>query len=238
MGILGDVGINIGSGGGLKEAGQTIGFALIIFFVLLITGIITFVYYSKKAKNQQFRYKIHIFKDIAGEIQPIEDDLAKEVFVPDTNVGLYYLLKKKIYIARPTRAMGKDAFWYKILPNGEWVNFDLKNIKSGKGKDEDKTLAGADYDHRDTRYAYINLKEIIKRNYRDKSVKWWKEYAPIISFIIISFVFVLGCWILLAKIGKLIETSSGLVESMKAIPDVCSNFYQGTQNINSGVVGA
>ncbi len=236
MGFLQDLGVNIGSGGGLKEAGQTIGFALIVFFVLLIVGIITFVHYSNKAKKRQFQYKIHIFKDIAGEIQPIEDDLAKEVFIPDTNVGLYYLLRKKIYIARPTRSMGKNAFWFKILANGEWVNFDMKSDK--KGKDGKQTLSEAEYDHRDTRYAYINLKEIIKRNYRDKSIKWWKEYAPIISFIIISFVFILGLWILLAKIGKLIETASGLVDAVKNLQESSISLVENAQNINSGVISA
>ncbi len=232
MGFLGDLGVQgaEGVGEGLKGVGQKVGIVLLIFFVVVLAGIITFVYYSKKLKKQQFRYQIHIFKDIAGELQPIDNDVAKEVFVPDTNVGLYYLQNKKIYIARPTRAMGKNAFWYKILANGEWVNFDLKSVK---GKD---TLSEADYDHRDTRYAYINLKEIIKRNYRDKSVKWWKEYAPIITFIVIAFVFILGCWVLLAKIGKLIETASLLVETSKGLQSSSAELIQTATNINSGII--
>ena len=230
MGFLGDLGVNIGGGAGLQGIGQTIGIVLLIFFVVLFAGIVTFFHYAKKIKKQQFKYKIHIFKDVAGEIQPIDDDLAKEVMVPDTNVGLYYLLKRKIYIARPTRGMGKDAFWYKILPNGEWVNFDLKGI------DGKKTLSKAEYDHRDTRYAYINLKEIIKRNYRDKSVKWWKEYAPLITFIVISFIFVLGCWVLLAKIGKLIDSVRPLLDMAKQILEANAQQVQG--NLNSGVVPA
>ena len=232
MGLLQNLGVNVGDGSKLQGVGQTIGIVLLIFFVILLAGIITFFYYSKKIKKQQFKYKIHIFKDVAGEIQPIDDDLAKEVFVPDTNVGLYYLLRKKIYIARPTRAMGKNAFWYKILPNGEWVNFDMKGVAGTK------TLTKIDYDHRDNRYAYINLKEIIKRNYRDKSVKWWKEYAPLITFIITSFIFVLGCWVLLAKIGKLIDSVRPLMEIMKQNIDVSTQLLQNAQNINSGIVPA
>lgn len=239
MGLLkdigGDVGVeNLGSGGGLglKEMAQTLGVVFLVFFIIVIVGIITFYFYSQKIKKQQFKYKIHIFKDIAGEIQPIDYDVAKEVFVPDTNVGLYYLLKKKIYIARPTRAMGKDAFWFKILPNGEWVNFDLKSIKEKKGETGKQTLADADYDHRDTRYAYINLKEIIKRNYRDKSVKWWKEYAPLITFIVVSFIFLIGSWLLLAKIGKLIDSIIPLMEVAKGFQD-CGNSI-----VNSGVAPA
>lgn len=234
MGVIDSLGVQgLGNlGEGLKGAGQKVGIVALVFFIIVFVGIIAFAYYSRKMKLQQFKYKIHIFKDIAGEIQPIDDDLAKEVFVPDTNVGLYYLLKRKIYIARPTRSMGKDGFWFKILPNGEWVNFTMKR------QDGKKTLAEAEYDHRDNRYAYINLKEIIKRNYRDKSIKWWKEYAPLITFIVIAFVFVLGLWLLIAKLGKTIEVVTALIQSAQGLQSSSTDLIQTAQNVNSGVVQA
>lgn len=230
MGFLGDLGAPSIGGAKLAGLGSTILIILIFFFVALIAGIITFVYYSRKAQKHQFRHNINIFKDIAGEIQPIDNDIAKEVYVPDTNISLYFLKKRKIYIARPTRAMGKNAFWYKILSNGEWVNFNLKEV------DGKKTLSEAEYDHRDTRYAYINLKEIIKRNYRDKSVKWWKEYSHLITFIVVSFIFILGCWILLAKIGNLIKELGPLLDQFRIIAESMSNGVQASQNLNSGVI--
>lgn len=229
MGFLGDLGApNLF--GNMQGVGQTSLFIFGIFFILLITGIITFVYYSKKLQKKQFKNKIIIFKEIHGKRTRIGADDAKEIYVPDSNISLYFLKNKKIYIARPTRAMGVDEYWYNILENGEWVNFDLSVVPG------QNTLAKINYDHRDTRYAYINLKEIIKKNYSDKSVKWWKEYAPLITFVVVSFIFILGCWILLARIGKLITALGPIAEQFKQIAESMTNSVQVQQNLNSGIV--
>lgn len=198
--------------------------------ILIIAGAITFFYYSKKLSKAQFKHQIPIFQNINGKHTRVGIDKAKEVFIPDSNVSLFYLKGHKIYIARPTRAMGKDEFWYSISENGEWINFDMSMV------DDNDTLAKANYDHRDTRYAYINLKDIIKRNYKDKSIKWWKEHAATITFIIVSFIFIGSCWILLAKIGNLIQQLAPVAENMRLAAESMSKGVMQAQNINSGVI--
>jgi len=126
--------------------------------------------------------------------------------------------------------MAKDEYWYSISENGEWVNFDLSI-------DPDKdTLSQANYDHRDTRYAYVNLKDLIKRNYKDKAIQWWKDpvIMNIISYIIMSFIFVGGCWILISKLSSAISQMGPLVETMKIISENQLKIAGG--NLNSGVV--
>lgn len=231
MGFLGDLGApKIGANVNWTGVGNGVLIALGVLLIIIVVGIFTFVHYSNKIKKQQFKNKIHIFKEINGKPYPIDDDLARELYVPDTNVGLYFLKKRKIYVARPTRAMGKDGYWYKIRPNGEWINFDLESDESNL------TKAKANYDQSGTKYAYINLKEIIKRNYKDKAIKWWKEYAPLITFIIVSFIFILGCIILLARIGKLIGQMGPMVEQWTRIADSMAKSAQSLQNLNSGIV--
>ena len=231
MGFLSDLGAP--SIGGLDGGTtQTILVILSIFAVLIIVGGFTFAYYLKKNKKKQYKYKIIVFRDTHGKPTPITQDLAKEVFIPNSNVSLIYLKNSKLYLPRPTLSMGTNQFWYNILPNGEWVNYDISMDKGGK------TFAEANLDHRDTRYSYINLKEIIKRNYGNKSVKWWKEYAPLITFIVISFVFILGCWILLARIGKLITQLGPIAENMASAAEIMAKGLQTSQNLNSGIVGA
>ena len=231
MGLLDSLGLS-GFLGGVNWS--TIGNILAIVFLMVILAIITgagfFGYYWKKLKKAQFINQIPIYRDIGGQIYRTGTDWAKELFVPDTNISLYFLKSRKIYIARPTRAMGKNEYWYKILSNGEWVNFDLSS-----GSED--TFATANYDHRDTRYAYVNLKEIIKRNYKDKTVQWWKEYSPLITFIIVSFIFIGGCWILLAKIGKLIDGMQPMIEQWKLISEMMASSVETAQNLNSGIVG-
>ena len=231
MGILSNLGApKIGGSVNWTGVGNGVLIAILVFFVIIVVGIITFAYYSKKLKAIQFKNKIHIFKEVNGKPYPIDDDTARELFVPDTNVGLYFLRRRKIYIARPTRAMGKDSYWYKIRPNGEWVNFDLES-------DESKlTTSKANYDQSGTKYAYINLKEIIKRNYKDKAIKWWKEYAPLITFVIVSFIFVISIIILLARVGKLINELAPLVEQWTRIAESMAKTAEIMQNLNSGIV--
>ena len=234
MGLLDSLGVSGGSGigKGVNWAGvgnvALIGFIAII--VVIIAGVAIFIYYSKKMKKVLFKNQIPIFITVHGKLTRVTIDHAKELFIPDSNISLFYLRNKKIYIARPTRAMAKEEYWYCISENGEWVNFDLESDP------KDNTLAQANYDHRDTRYAYVNLKDIIKRNYSDKAVKWWKEYSPLITFIICAFVFIGGCWVLLAKIGKLVEMLGPIAQDMAKAAGSMSESVQTAQNLNSGIV--
>lgn len=231
MGLLDSLGVSdIGGGIDLSGAGRGAVIIFVAFFVLLLAGIITFLYYSKKVKKTQFKYNIPIFTKIHGKQSRIGVDHAKELFIPDSNISLFFLKNKKIYIARPTRSMGKNEFWYSISENGEWINFDMSTDP------EKNTLATANYDHRDTRYAYVNLTELIKRNYKDKSVQWWKEYSPLITFIIVSFIFIAGSWILISRIGKLIEGMGPLLDQWTVISESMAKSVQISQNLNSGIV--
>jgi len=154
------------------------------------------------------------------------------MFIPDSNISLFFLKNNKTYLARPTRAMGKNEFWYSISENGEWVNFDLSI------NPERNTLAEANYDHRDTRYAYVNLKEIIKKNYKDKSLIWWKDpvVMNIISFVIMSIIFVGACWFLIAKMAGLIGEIANLIGELGPISERIAQAVINAQNINSGVI--
>lgn len=229
LGIKGvDAGIDFGG------IGTTIGIIIIAFIVLIFVGAITFLHYSKKIKKTLFKYKIPIFVRIHGKLSRIDVDDAKEVFIPDSNVSLFYLKKRKLYIARPTRAMGNNEFWYVISENGEWINVDIST------KPEDDTLMVANYDHRDTRYAYTNLKDLIKRNYKDKSVKWWKDptIMNIISFVIMSLIFIGGCIIVLSRISALITALQPISANMAKAAEDMVKAVQISQNLNSGIAAS
>ncbi len=231
MGFLGDLGVpGVEGGVDFSGIGTTALVVFLIFVVIVFVGGITFFYYSKKAKKTQYKNQIPIFATLHGKHTRFDLDWAKELFIPDSNISLFYLKKRKIYIARPTRPMGKNEFWFSISENGEWVNFDLSSDPDAS------TLAQANYDHRDTRYAYVNLKDIIKKNYKDKSVQWWKEYSPLITFIICSFIFIGGCWILFAQIGKLVTEIGPIVDKLGLIAESMAQSVQTAQNLNSGVV--
>lgn len=236
MGFLSDVGVQGDLSGAVPGQGFLFwaGLVFLAIVILIVAGAVAFFYYSKKSKKLSFKNEVPIFVSLNGKHKKVGTDYAKEIYVPDSNISLFYLKINKIYLARPTRAMGKNEYWYSISENGEWVNFDLST------NSEDNTLARANYDHRDTRYAYVNLKEIIKKNYKDKTLVWWKDpvIMNIISFVIMCIIFVGAVWFLIAKLGVLIGQMGPFLDKMDIIADKMSGAVQNAQNINSGVVTA
>jgi len=199
-------------------------FLLLIGLFLMIGGIFYYIYYVKK-KKKNYNKKIFWFEEVNGNIVPIGEDLACELIVPGTNINVFYIKAKDMYLPRPVKRMGKDSYWFVIKNNREIVNFTMTNIN-----DEMKE-ANLDYDHTDMRYALTNLKELIKRNYRDKSQPWWREYKDIISIVILVFVLTLSFIFIISKVGGLIDQVGTLIDHADTLIKVAE-----TKTASSGVV--
>jgi len=180
---------------------------LIIIIAALMGGIFFIVTWWAKNKNL-YKEKIYFFEEVNGELIPTEDCMAAELIIPHTDIKIFYIKSKDLYMPRGTRKMGKSAYWYAIRNNREIVNFTIKNIN------KDLLEAGLDYDHTDMRYAFDNLKEIIKRNYKDKNIKWWQEYKELISIVIFVFVFTLAFYFLITKMGGLVDDIGSIAEEV------------------------
>jgi len=202
---------------------------IFVFIIIVTVGIFGYWIYYKKFKKLKFKNQILIFVVSNGKLQLNSVDYAMELFVPDTNISLYFLQNKRIYLARPTRSMGKNKYWFCIAENGEWINFDLSMHP------EDNTIAIANYDHRDTRYAFVNLTEIIKRNYKDKQVNWWKEYSNVITIIIVAIMFIAMMWFFFWRSGILIEQMKPIGDALSSASDKIVEATKNLQNVNSGI---
>jgi len=180
-------------------------FGILLLMFLIVGGILYYIYYLKK-KKKAYNKKIFWFEEVHGAIVPVGQDSACELTVPGTNINVFYIKSKDMYLPRPVKRMGKDAYWYVIKNNREIVNFRMKNIN------EKMTEANLDYDHTDMRYALTNLKDLIKRNYRDKSTPWWREYKEVISLVILIFVLTLSFIFIISKVGSLIDKVGVLIQ--------------------------
>ena len=185
-------------------------FILGILIFVLIGGVTFYIFWRSKRKKQ-YNKKIFWFEEVAGQMIPIGEDAAAELIIPRTNVPVFYIKKKDFYLPRGTRKMGKDAFWYAIRSNGEIVNFTMTNLNDTMRE------AKLDFDHTDMRYAKENLLDLIKRNYRDKSLPWWKEFKDVIATVLFIFVMSLAFFFLLSKIGNLISQVGALMDTAKQI---------------------
>ncbi len=200
IGVGGGLGIDFGSW--LSGAGAFIG--LLILFC--IVGVIFFTVYYLKKQKKLYNKKIFWFEEVAGGMIPIGEDNAAEITLPGTNIQVFYIKQKDLFLPRPVKRMGKDAYWFAIRNNREVVNFAMKNIN-----DEMKE-ANLDYDHTDMRYALTNLKELIKRNYRDKSQTWWREYKDVIALVILIFMLTLSFIFIIARVAELIDKVGILID--------------------------
>lgn len=207
-------------------------FFLFVIIAVFVAGIVGLFYYKKNQKVL-YKNKIHFFEEVNGHFVPTEDVDAAELVIPNTNIRVFYIKSKDLYMPRGTRKMGKDAYWYGIRNNREIVNFTMKNLN------KDMVEAGLEFDHTDMRYAYANLQDLIKRNYKDKSVKWWKEYKDVISTVIFVFVMSLSMFFLLGQISKLIGQLGPLLDRADSILQAVANLQQTSGVVpSSGVVGA
>lgn len=199
---VGEVTSKINVSGILSTIGTFVG----IVFLFIIVGGIVFAILMLRKKKALYNKKIFWFEEIHGQVVPVDEDIACEMTVPGTNIQVFYIKKKDMYLPRPVKRMGKDSYWFVIKNNREIVNFTLKNIN------EEMKESNLDYDHTDMRYALTNLKDLIKRNYRDKSTPWWREYKEVISLVILIFVMSLSFYFLVSQIGKLIGQVGDLIE--------------------------
>lgn len=220
LGVSG-LGVNLNPSSFLSGLGQ---FLVLVLLFVLVGGVFYYTYYLKK-KKKQYNKKIFWFEEVNGSVVPVGDDNATELTIPGTNIQVFYIKAKDMYLPRPVKRMGKDAYWMMIKNNREIVNFAMKNIN------EEMKQANLDYDHTDMRYALTNLKELIKRNYRDKSQPWWREYKDVISLVVLIFVMSLSFIFIISKIGKLADQLGTLIDTANQLIQVAQ-----TKAASSGVI--
>lgn len=220
-----------GVGSWFSNAGSSLGKIFLIILIVAIIGGGFFIFYLKKNEKKQFANVINLFKVVNGKKYWIASDTAKEMVMPGTNVKLFYWKKKKIYSAYPTRAIGPNIFAYTINRMGELTNFDLGD------EEEDPTLAKIEFDHRDQTYAYLNLQEMIKRNYKDKTkVSWWQQNLPLITIIVCAILLGLLMWFFFSQSTKQMEVWTQISANMKDAMGQVANALQTSKNLGSGVV--
>ena len=203
---LADFGFSISGIGSLFETLLTwIGILVLIIFV---AGMVFVAMKWKKDKKDPAKKQIGWWEEIQGRLIPTTMDDAKEIIIPGTRLRVLYIKSKDMWLPRFTRGITKDLFYVALTPKREMVNFSLKSIS------KDMAEAGLDYDHTDMIWASENLREFIKRNYRDKSTPWWKEYQGVITtaiyIIILTFSFVIILYFMKEMVGEMSNILAGI----------------------------
>lgn len=213
---LSDFGLNIGNVGGILQ--KLLTFIFIIVVIIVVAGVVYFFLKRKKDKESPANKKIGWWEEVQGKLIPTAMDNAKEIIIPGTRLRVFYIKSKDMWLPRFTRGLTKDLFYVAITPKREMVNFTLTSIS------EEMNKVGLDFDHTDMIWASENLREFIKRNYRDKSTPWWKAYQGLITtviyIIILTFSFVVILFFMrqmMGEIGGLLGGISDLLDRIESI---------------------
>ncbi len=216
-----------GVGSFLKGSGTIVGTILLIFLGVVVFGVIAFFIYRAFSIKKKFYITVNLFKIVSGRRFFIRSDKAREIVIPGTNVRLLKWKSLNIYSAYPTRSMGDNIYAYNINRFGELTNFDF-------GKGEDETEAKMDFDHRDQTYAYLNLQQLINKNYREKNtLGWWKENLPLITVIISSILLILAMWFFFSQSAQQLAVWTQISQNLGDAAVQCN-----PSNIKSGIVSA
>ena len=203
---LDDFGLSNINIGGLFD--KIISYSMILFLIVILAIIVFFFMKWNKNRKDPTKKKVGWWEEVQGNLIPISMDDVKEIIIPGTRLRVFYIKSKDMWLPRFTRGVTKDLFYVAITPKRELVNFTLKSISRNMAE------AGLDFDHTDMIWASENLREFIKRNYRDKSTPWWKAYQGVITtaiyIILLTFSFVVILYFMREMIGEMTGILSGL----------------------------
>jgi hypothetical protein len=189
-----------------------------IFFIcggiILIVVIFFFLYLKKENKKKLLNKKqIGWWEEINGRLEPSSMDDAEEIIIPGTNLVVFYVKKKNLWLPRFTRGITKNLFYVTRTRNGELVNFTIR------GLEKDLNEAGLEYDHFDMKFAAENTREFVKRNYKDKATPWWKEYKEIISTAILLIIMTFCFVIIIFFFRDLVKDMATITNSMNQVAE-------------------
>jgi hypothetical protein len=200
-----------------------------IFLLLAVIGgtITALLILKRRAKDQRGKSKVGWWYEVGDYMQPGEMDDVEEIVIPGTTLRIFFNDQKDLWIPRFTRAIKENLYYVLLTPTNQMVNFRLKSISN------DLKTAKTEYDHTDMLWAAENSREYIKRNYKDKSVKWWQLYQNTIAvaglILIMTFCFVL-----------IVYFMRGIVVDMGNVANSLGNYAMQacTRAQTSGVVAA
>ncbi|KKM00317.1 hypothetical protein LCGC14_1805590 [marine sediment metagenome] len=138
-------------------------------------------------------------------MEPSRTDEVEEIILPGTILRLFYCKKRDLWLPRFSRGINKDLFFVGLTPTQQMVNFTIKGIS------EDLKTADLDYDHTDMIWAAENTREFVKRNYKDKSVKWWQLYQGVLTTAAYILIMTFSLVIIIYFMRGIVEDMGGLL---------------------------
>ena len=197
--------------------------AIAVLFILAI-GILLYIWWMRKI----YFVKIRDFENIAGQgYQLTFKDRARLIKVGDGGEEILYLRKRKTYRTAYGKKMGKNEYWFSKGQDGYWYNCVLGDLDAKMGMLDIEPI------DRDMRYMHVAIRKNIQDRYRKKQME--KVTAIVVGGVIITVLIMLvGNWIILSKMGDLIQETSVMISNAKPIGDTLISAVQNMDKLCSG----
>jgi hypothetical protein len=217
--ISGAVGIgnfNIGAG---AVGNILLWILLVVAIVMALCGVIIFIFWKRS-----YSQKIMIF-GLVGNVPTLKMmDRAKIMRFGSAGDTLFFLQKKKKFIAPPTLQAGSKTWWYWERKDGEMINFTIGNI------DEQMQQAGAYFVDTDVRMQRLG----IEKNLRDRfqKVGFWQKYGATIAGLLFVVLVTVALVVLFAK---LVDVANALESTAQAVQNMATAVQQSAKSGGAGI---
>lgn len=200
----------ISSASGILKVGTLAKLGGWILFIILIVGGGYYLYYYYKQKKL-FNKNITVFEIIGGYYQPAFKDKAKTVKIGTGGFEILYLKKAKVWRIAYGGRIGKDTYYFFVLPDGYWVNGMLSaDIKT---TDKNGGLFQVITTNPSMRAQYTSLEKQIDSIHADKKSFMDKYGAWVFSigYLVIAGVFL---WLMFREMTQVTNRIGGLVDQL------------------------
>jgi hypothetical protein len=221
-----DVGMDVPSFVSDTGFGGTLTIILIVLVLLIIGGILFYIWFSRRA----FKYTINLFENIAGQgYQLVGKDRARLIKIGDGGEEILYLRKYKVYRTAYGRKMGKNTYWYAVGQDGYWYNVILGDLDAKMGMLDIEPI------DRDMRYAHVAIRKNIKERYNKQS--FMQKYGAQVFGILMLVVFIVGMWFIVDQIGNITGQLGQTLEANRETVEVVQKILAHADTMQSGGSG-
>lgn len=222
----------------------TLGTIIAVGGIIIVIGIIVYLLLIFP-KRKSFRKKITAFEIVGTSFMPVIRDTAKVVKLGTGGFEVLYLKKTKVYRVAYGGRVGKDTYYFFIMPDGYWYNGLLSSDMVQMDKNDG--LIPVIATNPNMRAQYTSLEKQIdslhseKKNFMEKYGQW--VFA--ISFVLIAGVLL---WLMFKEFSTAMSGLATYNEQQGIILEKTANLLSNVQQLigqsqgggtaNSGLVPA
>lgn len=176
-----------------------------LFFVLCIFVAIGIWLWTQ---HRLYNKKIIILENSGEGFRVVGRDKGRLIKIGDGGEEVLFLKRRKVFRSAYGRKMGKNEYWFSIGQDGYWYNCLLGDLDAKMGMLDIEPI------DRDMRYMHVALRKNAQERYNKQN--FMDKYGSYIFNGLLIFIFFLGMYFLVDKIGELITSANSVLSASQS----------------------